>query len=261
MSNKAIQITDANFKELIIEAKLPALVEAWHPGCGPCKPFAVIVEQIAGEFEGKMVVAQMNTDEAPLATAQLNVSGVPSLFFFFESKMVKHEFGPKTVGEMRQVCEAFFTYCTANAEAQRAYAEALAKAVEKREAGMKAWHEYVDVAEKKFPESQVAIDKRVPLDAYLAKELAGKQAELDAGKLTAAEFKQFYNVAFNELMKNPPEEMVADCRAWHNAVMAKMMVIQPEMPKWNQVLAKVFDQYKADVEEAERQLSAAIAAS
>src|SRR5277367_1873816 len=184
MSDKAIQITDANFKEAILNAKLPALVEAWHPGCGPCKPFALIVEQIACEFEGKMAVAQMNTMDAPNAAAQLKVSSIPALYFFFQGKMVKKDFGAKTVSDMRAVCESFLTYCTANAQAQSVYEEALRKAAEKRDAGVEAWRAMLAEEEPKFPEYQAEVALRPALEAYIAKELTPLQAQLDAGKIT-----------------------------------------------------------------------------
>jgi thioredoxin 1 len=261
MSNKAVQITDANFNETILNAKLPALVEAWHPGCGSCKPFALIVEQIACEFEGKMVVAQMNTMDAANAAAQLKVGTVPSLYFFFQGKMVKKDFGPKTVSDMKAVCESFLTtYCAANIQAQRVYEEALRKAAEKRDAGVEAWRAIIAEDEPNFPEYHAEVALRPPLEEYVAQELAPFKTQLDAGQITSAEFKQHWSNAFNELANNPPEHMIEAVTAWIHAVQAKMRAFEPASGKWNEVYRKAHHQFTTDVEEAERQLKAGLQA-
>ncbi len=83
--SKALEVTDATFEKEVKEAQQPVLVDFWAPWCGPCKALGPVIDEVAAEFDGKVKVVKVNTDEN-LATAQkFKISGIPSLVFFDKS--------------------------------------------------------------------------------------------------------------------------------------------------------------------------------
>lgn len=95
---KAIVINDANFDEIINSDK-PVLVDFWAEWCGPCKMIGPVVEDLAGEYEGRAVVAKLNVDENPAVTARFGVRSIPTLLVFKGGQIVDKQIGavPKSV--------------------------------------------------------------------------------------------------------------------------------------------------------------------
>jgi thioredoxin 1 len=87
MANKAIEVTDLNFEELIKSEK-PVLIDFWAEWCGPCKMIAPVVEEIAGEYEGKAVVGKMDVDSNGIAPSKLGIRSIPTLMIFKNGEMV-----------------------------------------------------------------------------------------------------------------------------------------------------------------------------
>jgi thioredoxin 1 len=95
---KAIEITDANFEE-VINTDQPILVDFWAEWCGPCKMIGPVVEEIAGEYEGKAVVGKVDVDSNPNVAAKFGIRSIPTLLFFKNGEIVDKQVGavPKTV--------------------------------------------------------------------------------------------------------------------------------------------------------------------
>jgi thioredoxin 1 len=77
-----LHVTDEDFEELVLNADLPALVDFWAPWCGPCRMVAPIVEDLARDFDGRALIAKMNTDENAQTMMEYGIMGIPTLLLF-----------------------------------------------------------------------------------------------------------------------------------------------------------------------------------
>lgn len=95
---KTLELTDATFDQTINSEK-PVLVDFWAEWCGPCKMIGPVVEELAGDYEGKAVVAKINVDENPQVTARFGVRSIPTLLVFKNGQVVDKQVGavPKSV--------------------------------------------------------------------------------------------------------------------------------------------------------------------
>ena len=95
---KAIEITDANFEE-IIKSEQPILVDFWAEWCGPCKMIGPVVEELAGDYEGKAIIGKVDVDSNPGVAQAFGIRSIPTLLFFKGGEIVDKQVGavPKTV--------------------------------------------------------------------------------------------------------------------------------------------------------------------
>lgn len=92
-------VTDANFAETI-NSGMPVVVDFWATWCGPCKAIAPIVDEVATEYEGKVLVCKCNVDECDDAPVDYNIRSIPTLIFFKNGEIVDRHVGAITKAEL-----------------------------------------------------------------------------------------------------------------------------------------------------------------
>lgn len=90
---KYVTLTDSNFKQEVIDADVPVLVDFWAVWCGPCRIVAPIIEELAEEFEGKAKIAKMDVDHHPRTPMQFGIRSIPTLLFFKDGQVVDQLIG------------------------------------------------------------------------------------------------------------------------------------------------------------------------
>ena len=84
-----LDVTDANWQAEVIDSSTPVLVDFWAPWCGPCKMMGPSVDQLAGEFEGKLKVVKLNTQDCPDVAARYGIMSIPT-FLVLKNGEVSH---------------------------------------------------------------------------------------------------------------------------------------------------------------------------
>ena len=88
MAGNVATFTDANFQSDVLDSSQPVLVDFWAPWCGPCKQLAPTIEALATEYEGKVRVGKVNTDDNPGVATQYNISAIPTVLLFKGGQIV-----------------------------------------------------------------------------------------------------------------------------------------------------------------------------
>lgn len=81
-SDLIVHVTDDGFQDQVLNSSVPVLVDYWADWCGPCKMIAPVLDEIAGEYQGKLVVAKLNIDENPNVPPRYGIRGIPTLMLF-----------------------------------------------------------------------------------------------------------------------------------------------------------------------------------
>ena len=108
MAHKAIEITDANFEEIINSDK-PVLVDFWAEWCGPCRMVGPVVEELAGEYEGKAIIGKVDVDANPQTSMKFGIRSIPTLLVFKNGQIVDKQVGAVPKHVLAQKLEAQVT--------------------------------------------------------------------------------------------------------------------------------------------------------
>jgi len=100
--SKPMEVNDGNFDQMVLQSKTPVLVDFWAAWCGPCRMVAPIVEELAGEYEGKVTVVKLNVDENPKTASQYGVMSIPTLFIFKDGAPVSNIVGFRPKAELKR---------------------------------------------------------------------------------------------------------------------------------------------------------------
>lgn len=114
MSGEPIHVTDAAFEQTVLKSPVPVIVDFWAPWCGPCKMIAPVLDKIAKEYEGKVVVAKVNTDENPEWMTKYEIQGIPTMLFVANGKIVHRQVGALPERMLRDIVVQFMEVASQN---------------------------------------------------------------------------------------------------------------------------------------------------
>jgi thioredoxin 1 len=102
MAGNVHDFTDEAFEALVLGNELPVLVDFWAPWCGPCKALTPAVEEIATEYDGKLVVGKMDIQSHPQAAGRLGIRSIPALIIFKEGQVAESLVGAVSKDKIKE---------------------------------------------------------------------------------------------------------------------------------------------------------------
>ena len=106
MSGKVLAVTDQTFESEVLKSAQPTLVDFWAVWCGPCKMIAPVIEELSGEYDGKVRFAKMNVDENMGTPGRYGIRGIPTLLLFKDGKVIDQIVGAVPKTRIKQVIDA-----------------------------------------------------------------------------------------------------------------------------------------------------------
>ena len=101
-----VHLEDSGFKEVVVEAKMPFLVDFWAPWCGPCRAIAPLVNELAEEYAGRIGFAKVNVDDSPKCATEYGVRSIPTLLLFKDGKPMAQIVGLRSKADLKKHLDA-----------------------------------------------------------------------------------------------------------------------------------------------------------
>jgi len=107
MSELVKELTDAGFQKEVLESATPVLVDFWAPWCGPCRMMVSIVTEIAKQYQGRVKVGKLNTDDNSNTASQYHISAIPTIILFKDGKVVEQVVGVRSREDLASTIEKY----------------------------------------------------------------------------------------------------------------------------------------------------------
>ena len=103
--SKPAEVTDADFESEVLKSDLPVLVDFWAPWCGPCRMVAPVVEELAGEYDGKVKFVKLNTDDNIETASRYGIRSIPTLLVFKGGEAVDQVIGFRPKSDLKRTLD------------------------------------------------------------------------------------------------------------------------------------------------------------
>jgi len=104
--SKPVAVTDNNIDQMVLQAEPPVLGEFWAPWCRPCLMIAPVLDELAGEYDGRLSIVRMDVDQNPKTAAKYSVMSIPTLLIFKQGKPISHMVGFRPKAELKRNLDA-----------------------------------------------------------------------------------------------------------------------------------------------------------
>lgn len=100
MSEHIVHVTDSSFEEEVLNSDMPVMVDYWAEWCGPCRAIAPVLEELADEYNGKLIVAKLDVDKNQSTPQKYGVRGIPTLMIFKNGNVVGTKVGQASKSQL-----------------------------------------------------------------------------------------------------------------------------------------------------------------
>lgn len=104
--SKPVEVNDGDFDQVVLQAKIPVLVEFWAAWCAPCRMVAPVVEELAEEYEGRVSVVKLEVDQNPKMASKYGIMSIPSLIIFKDGSPVSNLVGFRPKADLKRSLDA-----------------------------------------------------------------------------------------------------------------------------------------------------------
>lgn len=106
MSEDVVVLTDVNFETEVLKSDIPVLVDFWAAWCGPCKQIAPVIDELAKEYQGKVKVGKLDTEENNNIPAKFGITAIPTIIIFKNGNIANKMIGVKSRKDLKDAIDA-----------------------------------------------------------------------------------------------------------------------------------------------------------